>query len=78
MNEGGQQTVSRQGSSAQKSLPMAGFLSLPICVSRFAANMGVSRETSLLTKFNKQQKLNTISSVGQYLLQRPHAALDIF
>ena len=37
----------------------------------------VSRETLLLTKFNKQQKLNTISSVGQYLLQRPHAALDI-
>ena len=30
---------------AKKCLPMADILSLPICVSRFAVNMGVSRET---------------------------------
>ncbi len=42
--------LSDEGGQATNSLPMAGILSLPICVSRFAANMGVSRETLLLTK----------------------------
>ena len=27
---------------------------IPICVSRFAANMGVSRETQKLTKYNRK------------------------
>jgi len=37
--------VSGEGGRATNSLQVAGFLSLLICVSQFAANMNVSRET---------------------------------
>ena len=58
----------RVGGQATNSLPVAGFLSLLICVSRFAANMGVSRETHLLTKFNKQQEFTPGRRTGNSLI----------
>ena len=41
----GNKQSSDNAASHKKCLPMADILSLPICVSRFAVNMGVSRET---------------------------------